>query len=488
MKLQFYQLFQNIFNAYNFFWHAFCKGVSIRKNVSEFMSKILSHDSQTALPQLSLSLKKEEGGGETFGATFKAVTKENHKAQNAPEEKHQEHKRQDAKPDEKIESKEPKVQKKQSVTLDFPSKKVGVFLEDDLFEVNLTDLELKGFHDFLEQSSTESSVPLTVESLDSREQGIEQEMPVILRSNVRVVTENFVQVRSVSLPAAQLIPQIILADKDIGEVTQKLEVGASPMVMEPKDHLSIIEKSEGAKPKKELEEAASIPGSIDSQTPDSQMYLSAEPFQTNHRDIQDIDKPKAEQVGQTSVKAIVLQGAFPALQKTHQASVSASVQLPSELEKGIDFEMHVEVQRSNPVITSKPFVFEQFIPQEGNKEESTYTAMPVKKTTETFMQLSPEAKPLAFEKAEMHTLNGEFLQTVKEQFEKFQRSNDKKITVQMRANGKNLTIVFNSVADDQINILFRTTDKDWQSLLHHSRDEIAKLLSRETIDIRYLGE
>ena len=84
----------------------------------------------------------------------------------------------------------------------------------------------------------------------------------------------------------------------------------------------------------------------------------------------------------------------------------------------------------------------------------------------------------------------EFMETLKQNFKQFGKLQTSKLTVQMRHSGKNLTIHFNTDADQVMNVTFRTTDKDWTEMLQEHSKEIESVFedSNHTVKIKYLGE
>lgn len=84
----------------------------------------------------------------------------------------------------------------------------------------------------------------------------------------------------------------------------------------------------------------------------------------------------------------------------------------------------------------------------------------------------------------------EFIETLKQNFKQFGKIQTSKLTVQMRHSGKNLTIHFNADSDQVMNVTFRTTDKDWKSMLQHHAQQIEDVFenSNHTVNIKYLGE
>ncbi|HCU06630.1 MAG TPA: hypothetical protein DIC42_03500 [Holosporales bacterium] len=84
----------------------------------------------------------------------------------------------------------------------------------------------------------------------------------------------------------------------------------------------------------------------------------------------------------------------------------------------------------------------------------------------------------------------EFIETLKQNFKQFGRIKTSKLTVQMRYSGKNLTIHFNTDADQVMNVTFRTADKEWRQMLQDNAKKIEGAFenSNHTVNIKYLGE
>lgn len=89
--------------------------------------------------------------------------------------------------------------------------------------------------------------------------------------------------------------------------------------------------------------------------------------------------------------------------------------------------------------------------------------------------------------------SAEFVSQVKEQFQKFQNGQDKRVTVHMRDGKKNLTMIMQMNNSQGVDLVFRTTDVQWQNILEKNKQAIEQELNAITqgyqkIDIRYVGE
>jgi hypothetical protein len=86
--------------------------------------------------------------------------------------------------------------------------------------------------------------------------------------------------------------------------------------------------------------------------------------------------------------------------------------------------------------------------------------------------------------------SSEFIAHLKEQFQKINNSVEKKLTVHMKSDNKNLTIVFNMSEEKGLQITFRTKDVEWKNLLEKSKKDIEALTKDmpQQVHIRYLGE
>ncbi|MDP2193561.1 MAG: hypothetical protein Q8K36_03440 [Alphaproteobacteria bacterium] len=84
----------------------------------------------------------------------------------------------------------------------------------------------------------------------------------------------------------------------------------------------------------------------------------------------------------------------------------------------------------------------------------------------------------------------EFIETLRQHFKSFSKNQNPRLTVNMRHNGKNLTIHFMTNQTDHMHITFRTKDKEWEQLLIENRQVITDLFnsSDHTINIKYLGD
>jgi hypothetical protein len=87
----------------------------------------------------------------------------------------------------------------------------------------------------------------------------------------------------------------------------------------------------------------------------------------------------------------------------------------------------------------------------------------------------------------------EFIVQVKEQFQKFQNGQDKKITVHMRDGRKNLTMVMKMNNENGLDLTFRTSDTAWADILEKNKNYIEEELNklndgRQQIGIYYTGE
>lgn len=84
----------------------------------------------------------------------------------------------------------------------------------------------------------------------------------------------------------------------------------------------------------------------------------------------------------------------------------------------------------------------------------------------------------------------QFVQYIKDQFDKFKSTKEKKVTFHLRDGHKNLTMIFDMVGDNKVDIVFRTTDKIWQKKLQDNHASLKEALNDldNSIRIRYLGE
>lgn len=84
----------------------------------------------------------------------------------------------------------------------------------------------------------------------------------------------------------------------------------------------------------------------------------------------------------------------------------------------------------------------------------------------------------------------QFVQYIKDQFDRFKSSKEKKITFHLREDGKNLTMIFDMIGENKVDVIFRTTDKIWQKKLQDHHESLQEALQGmdNTIHIRYLGE
>ncbi|CAO4834637.1 MAG: hypothetical protein CNLJKLNK_00170 [Holosporales bacterium] len=84
----------------------------------------------------------------------------------------------------------------------------------------------------------------------------------------------------------------------------------------------------------------------------------------------------------------------------------------------------------------------------------------------------------------------QFVQYIKDQFDRFKSAKEKKVTFHLRDGNKNLTMIFDMIGENKVDIVFRTTDKIWQKKLQDNHESLQEALHDldNTIHIRYLGE
>lgn len=92
-----------------------------------------------------------------------------------------------------------------------------------------------------------------------------------------------------------------------------------------------------------------------------------------------------------------------------------------------------------------------------------------------------------------HYVAFEFVAQIKEQFQKFQKGQDKKVTVHMRDGRKNLTMVMKMNNQNGLDLTFRTSDTAWADVLEKNKNYIEEELNKlndghQQIGIYYTGD
>jgi hypothetical protein len=92
-----------------------------------------------------------------------------------------------------------------------------------------------------------------------------------------------------------------------------------------------------------------------------------------------------------------------------------------------------------------------------------------------------------------HYVASEFVAQIKDQFQKFQSGQDKKVTVYMRDGRKNLTMIMKMNNANGLDLTFRTSDTAWADVLEKNKNYIEEELNKlndghQQIGIYYTGD